>query len=82
MIPEELCLRMLVACRDPTKKQGQDETRMQDEVIRRYMALGEEDKVKKLVWAVVCRKGDRRLLMRFADREIERMRTTRGRGAH
>ncbi len=55
---------------------------MQDEVIRRNMALREEDKVKKLVWAVVCHKGDRRLLMRFADREIKRMRTTRGRGAN
>jgi hypothetical protein len=61
---------------------------MQDEAIRRNMALREEDRVKNLVWAVVCRKGDRRLvvcrkgdrrlLMRFADREIERMRTSRG----
>lgn len=55
---------------------------MQDEAIRRNMALREEDRVKNLVWAVVCRKGDWRLLMRFADREIERMRTTRGRGAN
>ncbi len=67
-------------CPDLTKKQRQEEKGMLDEAVKRNMELSSEDRAKNLVWTVVGRKGDRRLVKRFADREIERMRAVRGRG--
>jgi flagellar biosynthesis GTPase FlhF len=67
-------------CPDLTKRQRQEELGLQEEAIRRNMNLGEDDRSKNLVWAVVGRKGDKRLVKRFAEREVERMRMARGRG--
>jgi hypothetical protein len=50
---------------DLTKKQRQEETGMQDEAVKRKMELSSEDRAKNLVWAMISRKGDRRLVKRF-----------------
>ncbi len=38
---------------------------MQDEAVKRKMELSSEDRAKNLVWAMISRKGDRRLVKRF-----------------
>jgi hypothetical protein len=53
---------------------------MQAEAVKRNKELKDEDRAKNLVWAVIGRRGDKRLVKRFADREVDRTRVTRGRG--
>jgi hypothetical protein len=52
---------------------------MKDEMIRRNKEMSQEDRAKNLIWTVVGRKGEKRLVKQFAEREVERMRK-QGRG--
>ncbi len=45
---------------------------MQEEAVKRNMNLSEEDRAKNLLWAVVGRKGEKRLVRRLPEREIDR----------
>jgi hypothetical protein len=67
-------------CPDLTKKQRQEETELAKEAVKRNMQMNEDDRAKNLVWAVVGRKGEKRLVKAYADREAERLRAGRGRG--
>jgi hypothetical protein len=45
---------------------------MQEDAVKRNMNLSEEDRAKNLLWAVVGRKGEKRLVRRLPEREIDR----------
>jgi hypothetical protein len=53
---------------------------MGEEAVKRNKEMSEDGRAKNLVWAVVGRKGEKRLVKMFADREVERLRAARGRG--
>jgi hypothetical protein len=50
--------------------QRQEEMEMQEEAVKRNMELS-EDRAKKLLWAVMGQKGEKRLVRRFAERGRE-----------
>jgi hypothetical protein len=55
-------------CPDLTKRQRQEETGLQDKAVKRNMNPSEDDRTKNLVWTVVGRRGEKRLVKRFAER--------------
>jgi len=56
---------------DLTKRQRQEEGDMRAEAARRNREVSDEDRAKNLAWTVVGPKGERRLVKRVIDVEIE-----------
>lgn len=60
---------------DLTKKQRQEEANLTTEAVRRNRALGDDDRAKNLAWTVVGHRGEKRLVKKFINPDMERPRT-------
>ena len=57
---------------DLTKRQRQEESGMRAEAVKRNREISAEDRAKNLAWTVVGPRGERRLVKRVIDMELER----------